>query len=255
MRAALGLLAASVLTAFFTSRDVRACSCGGPPWLLVSPWRSDTAPLNAHVLIEAPTAELDTRLLVLRPHGATTAVAVQLRTYPDALVTYVELIPTAPLAPATRFEVAAVDPTAHPPVTVIGTFKTATSMDLSPPQLDGIGRRATHINPQANGAACEVQGPWIELSQLAVHDDWPNAELLYGVWWADARGNVTTQRVPDTIVFPDRGVITLGRASLCSVARYPLKGPIVTFAIAAMDEAGNISRPIHVSVDVTRASP
>jgi hypothetical protein len=253
VRAALGVLTTVLLAATIASHDAFACSCRGPQLAFLSPWNCDDAPLNVHVWFEAPTGP-STPSLVLRAHRGAD-VATQVRTYPDTYVTYVEMIPAAPLFPLTRYEVATVNAASHPPVTVLGTFKTASAMDTTPPRFNAIGHQRTRINAVYGGGDCSIQGPWIELGDLTVHDDWPDAQLLYGIWSADASGNVNTQRQPDAIAFPYGGVVKIGQSSLCDPSRYALKGPVVTFAIAAFDEAGNASRPIRVRADVTRNTP
>jgi len=153
MRKALFLAAISI--ASVARHDARACSCVGPRLVFLSPIDSDAAPLNAHVRIEAPTTNQQTSRFVLRAHGGAT-VTTTARTYAGTSVTIIELVPSAPLPPSTRFEVATIDPTTHPPTTVIGTFKTGTASDTTAPRLDSLGRQRTRLNQHFGGGDCST---------------------------------------------------------------------------------------------------
>jgi len=234
-------------------RDVRACSCVGPRLWFLSPRASDDAPRNVHVRVMVPTGT-STASLLLRVHGGAD-VPTQTKTYAGSSVTIAELVPTATLAAQTRFEVATFEPTAHPPTTVIGTFKTGATEDTSAPRLDSLGRPRTRINARYGGGDCSIHGPWIELANVAAHDDRGDEKLAFAVWGPDARGRLDTHRAPDTLVFPNNGRISIGQTSLCDTSRFPLSGSAVTLAVAAVDDAGNTSRALTFRADLTRNSP
>jgi len=234
-----------LLIAMSATRDSDACSCVGQHLTYLSPV-SDDAPTNSRVRVEGPVRGT----LVLRAHGGAD-VATQLRT----ISSVTELVPGAPLAPSTRYELAVVDSTAHPPTTVIGTFKTGTAPDTTAPRLDNLGHQGTHLNPHPMGSACQIAGPWITLTNIAVHDERDHAQLAFGVWSADTTGRIDTQRPPDAILFPYESSLTIGQASACDPHSFAFHGSVVNLAVAAIDEAGNTSRALRFRADLTHDAP
>jgi hypothetical protein len=258
VRASLLALPFAFAFAFVPAREDRAeaCSCMGPSLALRSPM-GDGAPLNVHVRVEVPSpgAGAPAPALILREHKGA-VVATQTRTIAGPAITLVELTPSAPLSRETRYEIATVDPTKHPPNTVIGVFKTGTATDVTPPKLDRIGAHTTHLNTHFGGGDCSIRGPWVSLSGIVAHDaDRPDAELAYGVWQADTSGKLDTKRTPDALIFPYRGELTIGQSSLCDMSQFSFNAPAVTLAVAAFDDAGNASKPIVFRADVTRNGP
>jgi hypothetical protein len=238
-------------------RSADACSCMGPEMAFYSPV-GDAVPRSALVRIELPTGSTGTSQassIVLREHGGA-PVATHQSTVPGAEVTLYQIIPNDPLKADTRYEIAIVDTTKHPPTTVVGTFKTGNAIDNAPPRLDSIGAKYTHLNMHFGGGGCSIRGPWITLSGVVASDPGrAGAQLAYGVWQADASGKLDTKRTPDAIVFPYQGAVTIGQSSLCSMHSFAFNAPVVTLAIAAFDESGNASKPITFHADVTRNGP
>jgi hypothetical protein len=229
-----------------TPRDTSACTCAGS-FLLYDGPSSDEAPTNTHVRLEGSYQGT----LVLRAHGGGD-VPTRVR----LIGGLTELVPTQDLAPNTRYEVAIVNPGSHPPAHVFGTFKTGTARDTTAPQLDSLGHQGTHLNLHAIGSACQVRGPWISLTGFAAHDERPNAELAFGVWSADANGKIdTVNRSPDALLFAYSGTITIGQASACDFHAFAFNGSVVSLAVAAIDEAGNVSRGIRFRADLSRDAP
>jgi len=104
-----------------------ACSCFDVEGTMLSPARDVPAPLNTHVLVDAFNAgKAPGHDLVLRVHGGAevpiTWRNVTTRTFPSA-----EIVPNAPLAPRTIYEVGIRDPRQHPPLLVFDTFTTGVS--------------------------------------------------------------------------------------------------------------------------------
>jgi hypothetical protein len=249
------LLLAIAASAALPEPESHACSCVGPQLSFLSPVHADDAPLNVRVRIEAPSSGLSAQTLVLRVHDGAT-VAAQVRTVPGPTVTIAELVPVAPLAPLTRYEVATVDATKHPATTVIGTFKTGTSADTKPPRLERVGKPRTTLNTQFGGGDCSIQGPWITVGGIVARDpDRPGAQLAYGVWQADRGGKLDTTRPPDALVFPYQDTIAIGQTSLCDMHAFAFESAVVSLAIAAIDESGNVSPAVRLRADVTRSTP
>ena len=150
---------------------------------------------------------------------------------------------------------ASIDPTAHPPTTVIATFKTASAADTTAPRLDSLGKQRTHLNTVFGGGDCSIQGPWISFTDFVASDDRADAKLAFGVWAPSAAGVIDTTRPPDTLVFPYERTLSIGQTSLCDPRRFAFSGSIVSFAIAAIDDAGNTSRAIRIRADLTKNTP
>jgi hypothetical protein len=240
-------------------RGAAACSCMGPSLAFLTP-SGDAVSRNAIVRIEVPTSSAgagaaQASSIVLREHGGA-PVATRDASVPGAEVTLHQITPNDPLKADTRYEIAIVEPTKHPPTTVVGTFKTGSAIDNAPPRLDSIGAKYTHINTHFGGGDCSIRGPWITLTGVAASDPGrADAQLAFGVWQADASGKLDTKRMPDAFVFPYQNALTIGQSSLCSVHQFAFNASVVTLAVAAFDESGNASRPITFRADVTRNGP
>jgi hypothetical protein len=231
----------------------RACSCVGPRLSYVSPSGSAAA-TNARVRIMAPSYNFQVSRFVLRVHNGA-VIATTAKTYPEQRITVVELVPNAPLPASTRFEVASIDPSEHPPTTVIGTFATGTAPDTTAPRLDSLGRQRTRLNTVFGGGDCSIAGPWIEFDDFVVNEDHPSAELAFGVWSPNASGVIDTTRQPDALLFPYEKHLTIGTTSSCDPRRFTFAGSVVTLAVAAFDESGNMSRAIRLRADLTKNTP
>ncbi|WP_146646017.1 hypothetical protein [Labilithrix luteola] len=225
-----------------------ACSCMAPREVLVGPDRVDDAPLNTRVRFEVPSGAKGD--FVLRAYEGA-RVETTARTFLDGDLTFVELTPKSPLAPFTRYEIAVVRPSEYPCTTVLGTFRTGVVADNLAPKLESVGRAVARGGAHPGGGNCSIAGPWIEVGPVKVSDpDQPNARLLLAVWMGDAAGNVDTSKPPTTIL-PIRGEkLTIGKSSLCDPHDVAIpRAPFVSLAVAAMDDAGNLSAPRKLRVD------
>jgi len=231
----------------------RACSCVGPHLAFLSPTAS-SSPTNVRVRIEAPSNNLVVSHFVLRVHNGAT-IATTAKTYPESMVTIVELAPNALLPASTRFEVASIDPSVHPPTTVIGTFTTGTAADTTAPRLDSLGKQRTRLNTNFGGGDCSIQGPWIQLDDFVAQDDRADAPLAFGVWAPNASGVIDTTRQPDALLFPYEKRLSIGQTSLCDPRRFSFSGSVVSLSVAAIDESGNTSRAIRIRADLTKNTP
>jgi hypothetical protein len=171
-------------------------------------------------------------------------------------VDVIELVPQAPLVPATRYEVAILDPSQHPGTLVFGTFRTGAGTDNGPPVVKNGGAATAHRNVQLR-TSCSIPGPWIDVRGVAAEDPGrPKAQILWGVWTRDAAGKFDASRPPATILTPWQDMVTIGRRSGCDPRSFPLPaaGPF-TFAVAPLDEAGNAG-PLKIhTVDMSAATP
>jgi hypothetical protein len=243
-----------VIASLARHEDADACSCVSPHMSFLSPSSGTAAPTNVRVRIEAPSSNLVTSRFVLRVHNGAN-VATTVKTYPEAMVTIVELVPNAALPASTRFEVASIDSSVHPPTTVIGTFTTGTATDTTAPRLDSLGKQHTRLNTVFGGGDCSIAGPWIQLDDFVAQDDRADARLAFGVWSANASGVIDTTRQPDVILFPYEKRLSIGQTSLCDPRRFPLTGSSISLAVAAIDESGNTSRALRLRADLTKNTP
>ncbi len=234
-----------------------ACSCVGPNLDVLTPVKAEGAPTNTRVRVLMPAVAQGQPFpkLTLRTRDGAD-VAAKSRIYTDVAESIVELIPAGALLPSTRYEIAVVDPLKHPATTVMATFVTGTSADVAAPVLDALGSVSATKNRHFGGGDCSIQGPWVTLDGIRVHDPGRDgAELLFGVWSKNAQGVLDTNRPPDTLLLSYRQKLTIGRSSLCDMRDFPLQGPIASLAVAVIDEAGNASPPRRFNVDVSRNTP
>lgn len=225
--------------------DAGACSCIDPDLLFVGPDRSSEAPLNAHVRIEVPAPTTQPVDVVVRASATGQKVDVTERRIKDGSLSLLDLVPTKPLAPATRYEVATIDrdPTAYPRTIVVGSFRTGGAVDATPPKIDAVGSAIARGN-SGPSSMCGIRGPWLEVAGLRASDPGrADASLMFAVWTGDAAGNVDTTKAPAALVSAHGDLLTIGQSSLCDPHGFaiPQGATSITIAIAAVDEAGNQS--------------
>jgi hypothetical protein len=230
--------------------DAAACSCLGAQLEIIGPDRVDDAPLNTRVRFEAPAngAPVSAKNAVLRVSDTGVRAEITERDWKDGSTIFVELTPTKPLAASTRYEVAFIDPdpNAYPNTTVLSTFKTGNAADTTPPKLDAVGAAVAKGDARAHSSMCGIPGPWVEVSGIVASDPGrPNAKLRFGIWTGDAAGNVDTSKPPAALYAKWEATLTIGKRSLCDPHDFPIpmNAPSMTIAIAAVDEAGNMSAP------------
>lgn len=253
------LAALLALTVLAGAPDARACSCSGPHVRFLTPDRLDDVPLNTRVRLEVPArvrAPSKGRR-VLRVHGSTAEVQVTERSFSSGYMDVVELLPTAPLAPSTQYEMAVIDPAEHPSTLVVGTFRTGTAADTAAPVVKNGGKAVAHRNVQFGGGSCSVQGPWIDVSALVAEDpSRPDAQILWGVWAGGPSGKIDPTKPPTVIVGTWRDIVTIGKRSLCDPHDFPLPAAgVFAFGLAPLDEAGNAGAMKIHRVDMGAATP
>jgi hypothetical protein len=229
-----------------TEHDAGACSCRAPQAALITPDRVSDAPLNTIVRVERPLGEQSRVILRARRSGRTWEdIRTRSRTTaPGGELAMLELTPFAPLDPSTQYEVAIPEPPGTVVTeTVVGTFRTGTATDTTPPRLDALGVTTVVRNPHANGASCQVEGPWVVIEGVHAEDPGrPTAQLAFGVWLGDAAGNIDAQKPPAAILSVEEEKLHIGQYTLCDPHGFTMpKAPTAWFGIAALDEAGNAS--------------
>lgn len=234
--------ALTVAALFVTDGRAGACSCASPKATLLSPAGEQPAPVTARVRVLLPTPRAAGATLSLRTPGApTVAASATSRAMGD--VELVELTPTAPLAPDTRYEVLLRTPGEYPSTFVFGTFRTGAERDVKAPRLDALGAVSARANPGAMSSMCQSGDTVISFEGVHVSDpDRDGAGVAVGVWIADPSGRVDTKALPSFLSAPREGHLQVGRSSICDPRAFALpRAPSVTLGVAAVDESGNTS--------------
>ncbi|HEU4410010.1 MAG TPA: hypothetical protein VFS43_32445 [Polyangiaceae bacterium] len=283
--AALAALAGLALWAGGASPEAVACPVVEPKPSVLTPAREVEASLNERVRVLLPPEGRyggGPGALRLRarpgPGVEPREIAVRARPLGSAwgYFSLVELTPLAPLAPSTRYEVALVrsDPQQQPPLVVFGAFRTGGSADTTAPRIESVAGVKVQ---RGDDPACTPDTPQVVLEGLEARDPGrPKAQLLFGVWLADASGNIDPSRPPDDILGLDEPPpppppspdapnaapppkvgpsLVIGRRRGCddpSALALPA-GPSIALGVAAIDEAGNASALRRVKVAVPGA--
>lgn len=251
------MLAAAALGALgLAAHDAGACSCAGPGTTLLTPAHAEAAPLNTRVRVR--TASGGRGRVVLRAHGSGAEIAVTERRTPyGATLSAVEVTPSAPLAPETRYEVAIWDDQLHPPLRVFGTFRTGAAADTTAPRFDKIGAVRAARAVRYGGGSCQAPGPWVTIDGIDASDPGrADAQLAMGVWVGDASGRVDGASPPVAVERPHQGSLQLGRSSVCDPRDFAFPSAVsLWLGLAAIDEAGNRSPMRKVRVDLPAVPP
>lgn len=195
-------------------------------------------------------------MMLRGPGGIEVATTVRSLSFARYMVEE-ELTPLAPLAPSTKYEIASVDPNAHPSVTVAGAFTTGTASDTTPPRIDKIGAATVRHNPAPVSSMCETTGPWVKLEGIVAQDPGrPEASLLLVAWRGDSTGAIDTKMHPIAIRMASEGQLFLGRASSCDPYGEDLApSGMLHLGIAVIDESGNTSPVRKLSIDLAKSVP
>jgi hypothetical protein len=214
--------------------DAPACSIVLPTVVIPG---SATAPLNTHVWVldvEWVTRDaLQTFALRSAPGGdggAGASVAVETFVY-AGWASSIEMVPRAPLAPSSRYEVWAVGSHPH----LVGSFMTGDAparVAPAPPQFRSPQFGLTW-SPECGVAELEVP--------VVPPDDAPGS-ALYALYYADATGAVRYDRPPDGLA----PAATRGRPLLAYAAGHELT-KVSRIGVRAVDAAGNVSTPVEIT--------
>lgn len=245
-----------LLAPLFQAEPAGACSCVPPRAVLISPAPGTPAPLNTRVrlALPGPGSGAGQEELVLRARGGA-PVAVKRTDSALGALTHIELVPEAPLASETRYELAVVAKDRHPSTLVFGTFKTEKEADTTAPAGGKLDKPVVYKAKNWYGGSCGIGTPWATLSVAEGKDQGrPGARLVYAVWSADGGGRLDTSSAPKAFLVASEGTLTIGQTSLCDPDDYPLpdKGR-ATLGFALVDEAGNRGAVQRVVFDISAA--
>lgn len=265
------LFASGIAFVALTARDAPACVCARFKSVVVlAPNRLDETPRNTRVRLELSPNYVEgssARRVVLRATGSGTIVpTLEYGPTPKEGVSAVmELAPRTLLEPRTRYEVAVLSPKvgAYPSTQVVTTFVTGTTIDTVPPELDPLGKVTVGGLPKSKSIgvaggvvvivddSCGGDTPHVAIDRVSARDpERPNARLVYGVWLGDRKtGKIDYARPPTGIFLAgDSGSLVIGARDSCAM-EFPFPdAPSATLGVAALDEAGNQSKPQTLSV-------
>jgi hypothetical protein len=206
-------------------------------------------PRNAHVRVLWPSnlVEFDESSISLVPaNGIPGPVAVERRIVARTGYRVITLIPKLPLAANRAYNVRAA---AHRggDVTVIGTVVTTDAIDDKPPTWGGLAAPIVEL-PGARRTSCSNGQAWAHLAfaGTVADDQAPPADLIYGVWPADAPFD--PKLAPIALVRPQDDGLELGHRSTCEPRDFELPATSAKLRIAPIDLAGNIGTPVEVSI-------
>ncbi len=270
------------------SDDARAICGRGPDATVVPPPIGALAPLNTQVRITMHAAwrtrwfcggsgppscaeghfDLSLRRApsLDRP-SSTDAVAVTIRESSIAETATVALIPNAPLAPRTRYDLVYSERDAKVSARVVGTFMTGDATDTTAPQWSGI---ATHTivnlaKRSARGGVvtileeCPSYGISFESKDAATDDQTPAAHIRYAVWAGDPKGAIDYAATPFAILEgvetqnrppkpPTRNLMLDAGQEAPLTFAFPGGKRVAKLGVRAIDMAGNVSTPSELIV-------
>ncbi len=255
--------------------------CGRPPVAYVSPEPGAPAPLNVHVRVQlhkewrtsgicavddegrerCPPGKFDFALVQAPGPGASAGeVPIVRRPSLSNEIATVELVPLAPLAPRTRYEVLYIDRGGAVATRILGTFVTGDARDDTPPQWSGVtrGTFTGHALGARGGVIvirAECSSPSVLLAGAgpATDDATPASSLRYAIWMDDGHGPIDYASPP--LVY-ERGAaggrtgffVEHGGSEVEDSFAPPKGRPRATFGVRAVDWAGNMSAPSEVRV-------
>ena len=229
------------LASLTATHAARACFRLAPELALPN---SAAAPRNAHVWVRGAMPELNA--------GATFALVAPGSAEPPPLLDMrqwvygelFELVPRAPLAAGARYDLWArphkapwaPNGAAAPSPVLLGTFRTGTGTDTTPPAAPAV--RNAILRPQA--ASCRAA----LLLQVAP-DVTPGGGVLYAVWIGDRTGHIAYETPPTELASIEQVSFDRSESTLELLAA-PKTGSRV--GVRALDEAGNLSDPVERTV-------
>ncbi|MBI4508315.1 MAG: hypothetical protein HY698_01680 [Deltaproteobacteria bacterium] len=225
------------------------------PGFKVEPSALDMAPLNTRVRITFPREAKSDKVLIREKlaKGAPRAPVVvksERRDFQSADFRMAELVPDAPLAPLTRYEVLVLHSGGKE--TAIGEFSTGGEPDTTPPSWEGLVK-ATFFQLPATCCNCSTGSPYATLvTSKATDPESKSSALSYEIWASDENGQVDFSKPPLMILRDWSGHISLGHQSQCTPAnfRFPEKRTSLKIGVRVVDLAGNQGKPSEIEIDL-----
>jgi hypothetical protein len=188
------------------------------------------------VWVEVPTT-LAEAAVTLRGGGP-----VDLRRYGSGEERIIEVVPRAPLAAHTRFDVLMGNE-------IVGVIVTGDSVDDTPPRWDGLVTGEVSVVP---AAGCGTGEPVVVFGLGKRSDDGTaTAALRFGIWVGDAGKPFDYAKPPTTVVSATGDKLVLGHDSRCLPSNLDLPATLAV-GIRVIDFAGNAGDPSEADITVRR---
>jgi hypothetical protein len=251
------VLSFTLAVALLVPRLAHPCSCARDG-VTVHPNARETAPLNTQIRVMWPKHAISLAPASLRLQTADKSpkiVATSQIVLSAADTMIVVLIPDAPLAAKTRYQLVGAESTNGKPA-LLGNFSTGGETDTSPPSWKGPGKASLEVsNPLLCGTG-KTAATILLPDAAALHKE----GVLIGVWsLPPGPEQPFDPAAPPVILAPLWGDgIRLGAPSICSAANFdlpvlaapgdpPPATPVeVKVRIAPIDLAGNVGKPAEV---------
>lgn len=248
----------AILIAGLEARPAEACTCRSP-MVDVSPQGADV-PVNATVMIWVPErfSRSGKPKFAIRVFAAGRSLGdLDRRRVPftskvtgSGKTEVFELVPKAPLAPKTTYEVV-VEQAGK--ATVVQTFTTGTATATQAPawKAQGIGR-VRYFQPEMwGGGSCMNGTPNLEVIWMS--EDPKPRELRVGIWLG---AEIDFSKPPTTYVAGLSTVQVLGDPTYCTSALLTIPNEKkLKFGAKLFDAAGNASDSREYVLDTTKAVP
>jgi hypothetical protein len=251
------LLALPVVATAFVCDDVPEVADLARAKFLVLPGGDQPAPLNTRVRVRLDGKARGIHFTLHRQDGG--EVAAEQRFLARWGDSGVELVPRQPLAAGGRYVVRASAPEQKP--RQIGGFSVGAAADTSPPAGQAVAQGSL-IKLAIHHDAGWAHVRYLRLVPGDVKDDRTSRGRLLFWIWEQADGLPSAgQKAKAWLVLDAEPVggaqaLMLGQSSdLCADANYPLpkgSGPL-RLVVRAEDEAGNLSEPATVTIDLAKA--
>ncbi len=233
---------------------------------IVFPRPGETAALNTHVFARSIGVEPDA--IELRV-STTNAIVETTTTRIDQGEVWYELTPKKPLLASTRYDVIEHrKPDRH----IIGTFKTGTTTDTTPPRWTGTMKaelRVFKTAPSKRGVVTVDMldhADHITVDGPAVEDDVTSSDSIrYAIWANDDTKPIDFTGPPlhhraeaKHVPHGATARFTLGSVYLCDAAGFDVdkrRGKKFTIGVRPYDLAGNYGEAKELIVDMTKSVP
>jgi hypothetical protein len=245
----------SLLALLARPTPAEACSCSRPG-VVVTPNATAPAPTNAVVRVTwwVGPVKLDESSLQLVAAGKTPQpVVTTQRSLQSGDQRTVLLTPSAPLEPATRYEVLGTSAPGGKPG-VVGAFTTADAADTAAPTWSGV-KKAAYVHEPAVCCNCSTGSPYVRIDLAS--GDKLEPGLVFGVWvLPEGEAKAAKDAPPTALVDSWSGVLYLGHKSTCSPRNFELggKSSTLTLRVAPIDTAWNLGTSADLTVEIKSAA-
>lgn len=244
------------------SKSAHACNCG-PASISVWPSGNKAVPLNTQIWVRLPALNpklafekhsdfkkyprfwssrfQQSQLAILVVDSKKSSLAVYKTDLQVGQWRMSVLRPQAPLLPNQTYKVylQASDSLSSQ----IASFRTGTQVETKATAQAGI-QRARFVWERTLPGACGPPKPYVVLDASKS----PNPSAFYGIWLADAKGNINYKEMPSVVLKPEANQLFLGQTSPCMDKNFVFPAQSrVTLGVRLGNLSGNWGPPQTVS--------